>query len=224
MPASTAPDLAVENLCVDFGPSVHALANAGLNVPGGALCGIAGPSGSGKTTLLHALAGLLRPNSGTVRWGETTLTTLNESACDAWRRTQLGFVFQDFHLVPELTAAENVLLPQSFSHIRLPSNAAKRAETLLADMAIPDQRRRAALLSRGEQQRVAIARALFADPPILLADEPTASLDAASAAAVADLLLAAAKSRGATLLIVSHDPELLARLNTIHRIDKGVLT
>ncbi len=230
MPASTAseaPALLAEGLRVQFrrgrGEVVTALAADRLAIAPGTLCGITGPSGSGKTTLLHALAGLLAVQAGTLYWGTDILAAMGEAARDDWRRRNVGIVFQEFHLIGELSARDNVLLPGWFAATRLPPAAAERAAALLARMGIPDPDQRAARLSRGEQQRVAIARAVLGAPRVLLADEPTASLDAAAGTAVADLLIEAARDLGATLLAVSHDPALLARMDIVHTIRTGVL-
>jgi putative ABC transport system ATP-binding protein len=203
--------------------NVLALTAPTLVVKQGELLGISGPSGSGKTTLLHVLAGLLKPTAGSVRWGEDELTRMGENARDRWRRQHVGFVFQDFHLVPELTARDNVLLPLWFERARAPTDAVARATLLLEQVGIPDPQRRAAVLSRGEQQRVAIARALLQRPGVILADEPTASLDAASGDIVAELLVRSAGEVGATLVLVSHDPALLARMEVVHRMEQGTL-
>ena len=183
--------------------------------------GISGPSGSGKTTLLHVIAGLLRPNQGRVRWGDNDLATMGEGARDAWRRRHVGFVFQDFHLIPELDARANVRLPAGFGTGR--AVAAAQADAMLLSMGVPDPRRRAAKLSRGEQQRVAIARALIGAPSVILADEPTASLDGDTGGVVADLLIHSAERSGATLIVVSHDPALLARMQVHWRMAAGML-
>lgn len=188
-----------------------------LDVAPGRCVGIAGPSGSGKTSLLHVAGMLLRPSRGRVMWrGDVPADPTG------WRRRVAGFVFQDFCLIPELSALENVLLPLRFDRFGTGS-AHERAVALLAEMGIATPRRRAAVMSRGEQQRVAIARAMLGTPSVILADEPTASLDAASGAQVAGLLLAAARESGAALLVVSHDPALLARLDEVHRLDAGRL-
>jgi putative ABC transport system ATP-binding protein len=186
-----------------------------LNVPHlslepGALLGVSGPSGAGKSTLLAALCGLIRPDSGSVTWGETDVSALPEGRRDGWR-SHAGFIFQDIHLIGELSAIENVLLPLRFSHFSARSHE-KRAGQLLATMGLVTPTRRASLLSRGEQQRVALARALLLSPPVLFADEPTAALDAKNGGAVTDILLDHAQQSGATLIVVSHDEELLARL------------
>jgi ABC-type lipoprotein export system ATPase subunit len=183
-----------------------------LEVPAGATLGVSGPSGCGKSTLLHLVAGLLRPASGSVRWGATEVSALSETRRDAWRLRTIGFVCQDFHLVPELDIAANIALPASFSQWRPRREDRERAAALAARMGLPEPGRRAAVLSRGEQQRVAIARALFGRPALILADEPTASLDARHAGAVAELLLAGAAETAATLICASHDATLLARM------------
>jgi ABC-type lipoprotein export system ATPase subunit len=218
-----ADGLDVAGLTVRFG-DVTALDSISLSVPVGSTAGFAGPSGSGKTTLLHAVAGLLRPQIGRVAWGGTVLSDLGESARDAWRRNGVGLVFQDFHLIGELDALSNVLLPAQFDHFRLPAALRDRALALLERVGIATPGRRADLLSRGEQQRVAIARALLRYPTILLADEPTASLDDAAGEAVADLLLDACRDSGATLVAVSHDARLLSRLDRVHTLRGGFLT
>lgn len=203
------------------GAAVTAASADLLHVAAGQHLGIGGPSGSGKTTLLHVIAGLLKPTSGAVRWGADDLAIMPEGARDAWRRRHLGFIFQDFHLIPELNARANVLLPTGFGPGR--HATATQADDLLHSMGILDPGRRAATLSRGEQQRIAIARALLATPAIILADEPTASLDAETGRRVTDLLLAAAERLGATLIVVTHDPVLLARLHTTRRMEAGHL-
>jgi putative ABC transport system ATP-binding protein len=203
--------------------SVVAVDAGHLAVEQGTLLGISGPSGSGKTTLLHVLAGLQTPTMGRVRWGADELVGMSEKARDSWRRQHVGFVFQDFHLVPELTARENVLLPLWFARWAVGADAFARATALLQQVGVPDPDRRASVLSRGEQQRVAIARALLCGPRLILADEPTASLDAETGAVVADLLVRSAKAAGATLILVSHDPAMLARMQVVRRMDKGVL-
>jgi putative ABC transport system ATP-binding protein len=167
---------------------------------------IQGPSGSGKSTLLYTLAGLQRPDQGSVTHGGVDIYSLNESRRDAWRRTKIGFVFQDFHLVPELGAVANVALPASFGRTAVPARA--RSRELLERMGVPLRRGSVLSLSRGEQQRVAIARALLFDPPIILADEPTASLDNRAAEEIAATLAAFARE-GRIVLVTSHDPAMI---------------
>ncbi|MGX1786222.1 ABC transporter ATP-binding protein [Bosea sp. NPDC055332] len=192
-------------------------------VPPGALIGLRGPSGSGKTSLLHLAAGLFSPDTGRVGWGDVAVSTLPGAKRDRWRRETVGFVFQDFHLVPELDVLANITLPASFSRWRRTEGQLSRATALAGRMGLTDLRRRAAVLSRGEQQRVAIARALFNAPALILADEPTASLDPAHAAEVGALLVEVARESGATLLCASHDPVLLARMQQVAAIGDGPL-
>jgi putative ABC transport system ATP-binding protein len=194
------------------------------DVPAGAHVGIAGVSGSGKTTLLHVMAGIRAPTVGQVRWGATDVAALTPQQGDAWRRATIGLVFQDFQLIPELSAIENVLLPGQFAAWQLPPAMRPRARDALTAMGIGALSQRVGLMSRGEQQRVAIARAVLHDPALILADEPTASLDPVSAVAVVDLLVGAARQTGATLIIVSHDPSVLSRLERTLAISGGMLT
>ena len=193
-----------------------------LAIDDGARIGLAGPSGSGKTSLLHIIAGLLRPDRGTVMWDGSSVSELGEAARACWRRQVVGMVFQDFLLVPEMTALANVLLPCSFSGVSARDQQVP-AIVLLRELGITTPARRAAAMSRGEQQRVAIARALLVKPKLILADEPTASLDATTAAAITDLLVTQAAATGATLVVVSHDAQLLARMDRVVHLDRGRL-
>ncbi|WP_082365535.1 ABC transporter ATP-binding protein [Bosea vaviloviae] len=183
-----------------------------LVVAPGEHLGLRGPSGSGKTSILHLIAGLILPGSGTVAWGETEVSALDVSRRDRWRLNTLGYVFQDFHLIPELDVAANITLPASFSSWRIGRAEREHGEALARRMGLTDLSRKAGVLSRGEQQRVAIARALSRRPALILADEPTASLDAAHAEEVGTLLVEAAREAGATLICASHDSGLLARM------------
>ncbi len=191
-------------------------------LPAGAAIGIAGASGSGKTSLLHLLAGIERPTAGRVRWGGTDITALSESARDRWRRLHVGLVFQEFHLIPGMSAEDNVLMPAWLDHVRAPGRLKARAAELIAQVGLTDQRRQpVARMSRGQQQRVALARALLRDPAIILADEPTASLDRDGAGRVGNLLLDLAAHSGATLIVISHDQDLLARLPRQVKLEAG---
>ena len=194
-----------------------------LCVEAGELVGIAGPSGSGKTSLLYVLAGLERPQRGVVLWDGIDILSLPEVDRDHWRRRTLGFVFQDFHLFSGLSALDNVLLPATFEHAVIPGRLRRRARELLAEVRVPDARTPVERLSRGEMQRVALARALLFAPPVVVADEPTASLDAESARLVVGLLVAMARGAGSTALVVTHDPGLLARLDRTHLLVEGRL-
>ena len=222
MPSSPLPDghaatLVLDQLTLDRrdgdGRSFSILALPALTLEPGTSLGVSGPSGSGKSSLLHLVAGLITPSAGRVSWGDTVVSALAEGERDRWRRRTIGFVFQDFHLVPELDVAANIALPASFSSWRLDAVDRRRALDLAEQMGLADPRRRAAVLSRGEQQRVAIARALFGKPALLLADEPTASLDAARSEAIGALLVEAATRCGASLICASHDAALLARMD-----------
>jgi putative ABC transport system ATP-binding protein len=189
----------------------------------GAVVAVTGPSGAGKTTLLHAVGGLAKPDVGKVSWGDLDVTALPEAGRDRWRRDTVGLVFQDFQLLAELGVLENILLPARFDHWRTPQVLVERAAMLAARVGLDRRGLRASALSRGEQQRVAIARALMRDPQLILADEPTASLDSESSARVTDLLIESARETQASILLVSHDKALLKRASRVHRLDAGAL-
>ena len=179
-----------------------------LVIAAGRVVAITGPSGSGKSTLLGLLAGLDAPSTGSIVLDGVDITTLDEDALARLRGTRIGFVFQFFHLLPSLTALENILVPMEIAGV---PNAFRRAKALLAEVGLEERGHHyPSQLSGGEQQRVAIARALANDPPILLADEPTGNLDSATGHAVIELLLQVNRSRNATLILVTHDPELAA--------------
>jgi putative ABC transport system ATP-binding protein len=219
-----APDLKVKALQVRYSNgagAVTALDIAQLSVPSGAQLAVTGPSGSGKSTFLYAIGGLLRPQRGCVLWDGRDILSEVESARDRWRRHTVGFAFQDFHLLPELTPLQNVLLPASFERFAADRSLRERAVALLEHFAVPQARKSTASLSRGEQQRVAIARALLFDPPVILADEPTASLDAKAGAVVIDILLQLSARDRRTVIAISHDQELLQRFANKLALDHG---
>ena len=179
-----------------------------LTVPEGQFLAIVGPSGSGKTTLLGLIAGLDAPTTGTIEVGGTEITKLDEDRLATLRGRSIGIVFQFFHLVPSLTALENVLVPMELVGRR---DARQRAEALLQEVGLSDRGHHyPSQLSGGEQQRVAIARALANDPPLILADEPTGNLDGANGRHVLELLLAVRRTRRVTLVLVTHDAEIAA--------------
>jgi len=179
-----------------------------LTVDAGRVVAITGPSGSGKSTLLGLIAGLDAPSSGTIAIDGQEITILDEDALARLRGSRIGFVFQFFHLLPSLTAFENVLVPMEIARVK---GAAARADALLEEVGLRDRRHHyPSQLSGGEQQRVAIARALANDPPLLLADEPTGNLDSVTGRQVIELLLGVNRSRKTTLVLVTHDPELAA--------------
>ena len=230
MPASSAPEpagaLALRGLEVGVRAGAarrRLLTIEALDLPAGASLGLEGGSGSGKTTLLHTLVGIATPLAGRIAWGGTDLAAATPAARDAWRRRRLGMVFQEFHLVEELDALANVLLPVSFARLRPTAEERATATALLARLGLAGRGGRVAALSRGERQRVALARALLARPAVLVADEPTASLDAAAAAEVAALLVELAAATGATLLVASHDRALLGQLGQRRRLAEGRL-
>jgi putative ABC transport system ATP-binding protein len=219
-----APGLTIADLQVRYSNgagAVTALEIEQLNVPAGAQLAVTGPSGSGKSTFLYAIGGLIRPQRGRVLWAGRDILREAESARDRWRRHTVGFAFQDFHLLAELTPLQNVLLPASFERFATGRAIRARAAELLDHFGVPQARKSTASLSRGEQQRVAIARALLFDPPVILADEPTASLDAKSGAVVIDILLQLSAREGRTVIAISHDQELLQRFGNIVALDHG---
>ncbi|MGE0450330.1 MAG: ABC transporter ATP-binding protein [Vicinamibacterales bacterium] len=177
-------------------------------IPAGQFVAIVGPSGSGKSTLLGLLAGLDAPTTGSVCIGGVDITRLDEDALARLRGEKIGFVFQFFHLIPSLTAHENVAVPMEIRGVR---DAAARARVLLEDVGLTGRGHHyPSQLSGGEQQRVALARALANDPPILLADEPTGNLDTKNGRLIMDLLKGIHETRGTTLILVTHDAELAA--------------
>ncbi len=179
-----------------------------LTVPSGQFLAVVGPSGSGKSTLLGLVAGLDAPSTGHILLDGTDITRLDEDALARLRGETIGFVFQAFHLVPSLTALENIMVPMEIAGRR---QAAARARRLLDEVGLSERGHHyPAQLSGGEQQRVALARALANDPPIVLADEPTGNLDSITGRYIMDLLLNVHRSRGSTLLLVTHDAETAA--------------
>src|SRR6478609_5208556 len=208
--AGAAIALAGVNLSLGQGAArVHILKNIDLHIGSGEAIGIVGPSGSGKSTLLMVLAGLERVDSGTVRIAGELLNGKSEDQIASFRGRNIGIVFQSFHLIPNMTALENVAVPLELAGHADPFSVAARE---LAAVGLSDRvTHYPGELSGGEQQRVAIARALAPSPRILIADEPTGNLDQATGRQVADLLFSKAAERGTTLVLVTHDPALAAR-------------
>jgi putative ABC transport system ATP-binding protein len=196
-------------LVYSFGQT-PALRGASLAVDTGELLAIMGPSGSGKSTLLHCLAGILVPSSGEVWYSGGRIDTLPEPERSAMRRDRFGFVFQFGQLVPELSAEENVALPLLLSGVRRAS-ALARAREWFGRLGLEGlELRRSGELSGGEAQRVALARGLVGDPAVLFADEPTGSLDSLNGEHVMQQLVAAARDRGTTVVLVTHEPRVAA--------------
>jgi putative ABC transport system ATP-binding protein len=187
-----------------------------LTVPDGQFLAIVGPSGSGKTTLLGLMAGLDAPTSGAIEIGGTEITALDEDRLAVLRGVRIGFVFQFFHLMPSLTALENVLVPMELVGRK---GARAHATALLAEVGLAERAHHyPTQLSGGEQQRVAIARALANDPPLILADEPTGNLDPSTAAQVLNVLRAQVKEAGAACLLVTHSAAAAALADRVLRL------
>ncbi|MBO1077614.1 ABC transporter ATP-binding protein [Roseomonas haemaphysalidis] len=219
-PLIRARDLSLK--VVAAGGEVNILRGIDLDVGRGEAVGIVGPSGSGKTSLLMLLAGLERPSGGTLTVGGAELGRMDEDALARFRRDNLGIVFQAFHLIPTMTALENVAVPLEFAG---KPDAFARAGKALARVGLghrldhyPGQ------LSGGEQQRVALARAVVAEPSLLLADEPTGNLDSATGLMVMDLLFEIRAQLGTTLLLITHDKTLAARCERQLSMGDGVVT
>jgi putative ABC transport system ATP-binding protein len=190
-----------------------------LHIERGQAVAITGPSGSGKSTLLGLIAGLDTPTSGRILLDGVEITSLSEEALARLRGEKIGIVFQFFHLIPTLTAFENVLVPMEITGV---SGAAERARALIADVGLTDRGHHyPSQLSGGEQQRVAIARALANNPPIVLADEPTGNLDSTTGAQIIDLLVSINRERGRTLVLVTHDHDLAARADATVALKDG---
>ena len=220
------PLLELSGVSKDFpiGPEIlRVLADVVLTVSAGETLAITGPSGSGKSTLLSILAGLERPSTGVVRRDGESDATWNEEALARWRRRRVGFVFQSFRLMPTLTAVENASFPLELIG-ETPRRAETRAAELLAELGLKDRLdHRPAMMSGGEQQRVAIARAYAHRPALILADEPTGSLDRATATKVLDAFMAANARSGSALVVVTHDPMVAGRMSRRVALDNGRL-
>jgi putative ABC transport system ATP-binding protein len=223
---SEAPILQVQNVHKSFqrgDERIEVLQHLNLDVPAGEYLGIMGPSGSGKTTLLNLIAGLDKPTSGQVIIGGAMVSSMSEAQLALWRTRNIGFVFQFYHLLPVLTAYENVELPL----LLLPLSAAERkrqVETALDLVGLMDrQSHRPGQLSGGQQQRVGIARALVTDPTLIVADEPTGDLDARAAESILNLMDELHRSLRKTILLVTHDPRAAARCHRVVHLEKGQL-
>jgi putative ABC transport system ATP-binding protein len=213
-------DLTGINLSLGRGAArVHILKDVSLHIGPGERIGLTGPSGSGKSSLLMVLAGLERPDSGRVSVLGEDFGKLDEDALARFRGKNIGVVFQSFHLIPTMTALENVAVPLELAGV---PDAFARAEAELAEVGLATRTRHyPAELSGGEQQRVALARALAPGAKILVADEPTGNLDETTGASIADLIFAKTKERGAALVLVTHDAGLAARCDRVVRMRSG---
>jgi putative ABC transport system ATP-binding protein len=201
------------------GRPVDVLTNVSLDVPAGQFLAVAGPSGSGKSTLLGLIAGLDQPTAGDIAVAGVELTRLGEDALARFRRDTIGYVFQAFHLIPTLTALENVAVPLELAG---DPDALGRARALLDEVGLADRLHHYPVqLSGGEQQRVAVARAVARRPRLLLADEPTGNLDSATGKQIIELLVALNRHLGSTLVLVTHDPALAAYADRIVTLRDG---
>ena len=201
------------------GHHVDVLTRVSLDVPAGQFLAVAGPSGSGKSTLLGLIAGLDQPTSGTITVAGAEITRLGEDALARFRLDTVGYVFQAYHLIPTLTALENVAVPLELGG---DADALGRAAKLLAEVGLSDRAHHYPVqLSGGEQQRVAVARAIARRPPLLLADEPTGNLDSATGRQIIDLLVDLRDTLQSTLVLVTHDPALAARADRIVTLRDG---
>jgi putative ABC transport system ATP-binding protein len=204
--------------------STPALRGASVAVGRGEILAVMGPSGSGKSTLLHCLAGILVPDSGQITFGGQRLDSMPESRRSALRRDKFGFVFQFGQLVPELTAEENVALPLLLAGARR-AKALRKARAWFPRLGLDGlERHRSGEMSGGEAQRVALARGLVAGPEVLFADEPTGSLDSLAGELVMNLLTAAARDRGTTVVLVTHEPRVAAYADREIIVRDGAVT
>jgi putative ABC transport system ATP-binding protein len=203
-PGLPAPVLAIDELAIAAGGRVA----------------ITGASGSGKSTFVNIITGLERARQGRIDWSGTDIATLSESRRDRWRAANVGLIMQDFHLFPGLSALDNILLPARLAGAAS-SDIVKRAHELLAHTGLSRPDQPIETMSRGEMQRVAVARALLRKPGVIVADEPTASLDVESGEAVGSLLIELADQENSTLIVVSHDTRLTDRLSRHITFDAG---
>jgi putative ABC transport system ATP-binding protein len=202
---------------------IHALDELTLHIPEGKFVAIMGPSGSGKTTLLNLISGIDHPTSGRVAVGGEEITGMKERELARWRARHIGLVFQFYNLIPVLTAFENVELPLLLTSLRK-AERREHVETALRIVGLADRMDHyPRQLSGGQEQRVAIARALVTDPTIIVADEPTGDLDAKSAEEILTLMLELNRQFKKTIVMVTHDPRAERYVETVYRLDKGVL-
>lgn len=201
--------------------AVEALADVDIEVRAGRLTVVRGPSGSGKTTLLNLLGGLDRPTSGRVLLGDDVLSELSEAELAAARRDRIGYVFQNFGLIPVLSAAENVEVPLRLRRMERGQRDERVAEVLELVGLTRHAGQRPGELSGGQQQRVGVARALVARPEVLIADEPTGQLDSETAERIMDLILEVTRIRGTATVVAIHDPLLISRADEVLELRDG---
>ncbi|MDP2707159.1 MAG: ABC transporter ATP-binding protein [Burkholderiales bacterium] len=203
---------------------VPVLTGITFDIAAGDFVALMGPSGSGKSTLLNKIAGIDKPDSGTLRVAGTNITALSEAGLADWRSHHVGFIFQFYNLLPVLTAFENIELPLLLTDL----SARERGEHVAAALSMMGLTDRSdhfpSELSGGQQQRVAIARAIITDPTILVADEPTGDLDRVSAAEILNLIERLNRELGKTVIMVTHDPQAAAKAHTVRHLEKGELS
>jgi putative ABC transport system ATP-binding protein len=202
---------------------IEVLIDLSLEVPEGEFLALMGPSGSGKTTLLNLIAGLDSPSQGIIRVGDEIISEMTESQLARWRTRHVGFVFQFYHLLPVLTAYENIELPL----LLLPMSGSERRQQVLTALELVGltdrMHHRPGQLSGGQQQRVGIARAIVTDPTLIVADEPTGDLDSRSAEEILNLLVELQQGLTKTILMVTHDPRAASRAERVLHLEKGRL-
>lgn len=219
--------LQVKNLSKTFqsgGAKVTAVSDVSFTVNDGEFASIVGKSGSGKSTLLSLLGALDSATNGSIVVGEKDITKLHDLDLTTYRRQKIGFVFQNYNLIPNLSALENVMLPMEFNRVKKAERKV-RAEELLEQVGISGdkQKRQPGRLSGGEQQRVSIARALANEPALILADEPTGNLDTATGSMIFDLLHKLSRTQNTTIVVVTHDLEIAGKTDNTYRLSDGKL-
>lgn len=226
MPAPVVDAKAVNLILRSGTQPLHILKDVDLTLAAGEVAAIVGPSGSGKTSFLMVLSGLEQATSGTIKVAGTEITKLNEDQLAVFRRDALGILFQNFHLIPSLTALENVALTLEIAHPALPwATVRDRAAAALADVGLGARLGHLpSALSGGEQQRVGLARAMVGEPGLLLADEPTGNLDQETGAHVIELMFGLARQRGTSILLITHDPQLALKADRQLHMNEGHLS
>ncbi len=219
------PDLSIENLAINSASGRRLLDVPRLTVPSGGSLAVRGPSGAGKSTLLFAIAGLISVTAGQLKWGQTDLVGMADTARTTFRGATFGIIFQDHLLFEELSAENNAGLAALYAPRKRRAGIGQAARRILTDLKVPwDDRRNVVSFSGGERQRIAVARALATEPAVILADEPTASLDRKTADALIGDLLGGAKQAGRTLIAVSHDAALIDACDRVLTIEDGRVT
>ncbi|MGD0883467.1 MAG: ABC transporter ATP-binding protein [Thermodesulfovibrionales bacterium] len=226
MEPSTLPIVEINHLNKSYrrgGQLISVLHDITFDIDAGEFLALMGPSGSGKTTLLNLIAGIDKPDGGSIRVGGVDITVLTETELARWRAANVGFIFQFYNLIPVLTAFENVELPLLLTGLSRKERHA-HVELALTVVNLMDRMDHyPSQLSGGQQQRVAIARAIIPDPTILVADEPTGDLDRVSAKEILDLMERLVHELGKTIIMVTHDPRAAEKAHVVRNLDKGVL-